>query len=59
MAKLHLANLRTWRHDEYACRSFDPNEIDSLEKSLGQIANGLENAGVVVNAARQIIAQRR
>jgi trans-aconitate 2-methyltransferase len=58
MAELHLANLRTWRHDEYACRAFAQSEIDSLEASLGQIANRLENAGVVVNVARQIIAQR-
>jgi trans-aconitate 2-methyltransferase len=58
MAELHLANLRTWRHDAYACRSFDPNEINSLEISLDQIASGLESAGVVVNGAKQIIAQR-
>jgi trans-aconitate 2-methyltransferase len=56
MAELHLANLRTWRHDEYARRSFDSNEIDSLDASLAGIVNGPEN-GVVLNAARQIIAQ--
>ena len=58
MAELHLANLRTWRHDEYALRSFDPEEIDSLEASLDRVASGLEGGGVVINAARQIIAQR-
>jgi trans-aconitate 2-methyltransferase len=58
MAGLHLANLRTWRHDAYASQAFDPNEIDSLEASLGRIIRGVENGGVVVNAARQIIAQR-
>lgn len=58
MAELHAANLRTWRNDSYASRSFDPRELDSLEASLERIAGGQENAGVVVNAARQIIAQR-
>jgi hypothetical protein len=38
--------------------SFDPNEINSLEISLDRIASGLESAGVVVNGAKQIIAQR-
>jgi trans-aconitate 2-methyltransferase len=58
MAELHLANLRTWRHDEYARQFFDPNEIDSLEASLDRVASGLEGGGVVINAGRQIIAQR-
>lgn len=57
MAELHLANLRTWRNDKYACRAFDPREIESLKKSLDRIANGDENGGVVFNAARQIIAR--
>jgi trans-aconitate 2-methyltransferase len=57
-AELHLANLRTWRNDPFACRSFDPGEIDLIERSLERIVSGVENAGVVVNAARQIIAQR-
>jgi trans-aconitate 2-methyltransferase len=59
MAGLHLANLRTWRNDAYACRTFNPTEIDSLEASLERIATGTENAGIVVNAARQIVARRR
>jgi hypothetical protein len=58
-ARLHLANLRTWRHDAYASRTFDPSEIDSLEKSLQEIAEGLGNGDVVVNVARQIVAQKR
>ena len=57
MASLHLANLRTWRHDAYASQAFDPNEVNRLEASLEQIALGVGNGGVVVNAARQIIAQ--
>ncbi len=56
MAELHVANLRTWRHDEYASRSFDSKEVDSLETSLEHIAMGVENGGVVINVARQIIA---
>lgn len=58
MAELHLANLRTWRDDEYARRAFDSDEIAALETSLGRIASRREDGGVVVNAALQIIAQR-
>jgi ubiquinone/menaquinone biosynthesis C-methylase UbiE len=58
MAELHLANLRTWRHDEYARQSFDASEIDSIEASLAGIVNGSESGGIVLNAARQIIARR-
>jgi len=59
MAELHVANLRTWRHDEYASRSFDAREISSLETSLEHIAVDSRNEAVVINVARQIIAQRR
>jgi trans-aconitate 2-methyltransferase len=58
LAELHLTNLRTWRNDEFACRSFDPGEIDLIAGSLERIASGVENAGVVANATRQIVAQR-
>jgi len=58
MAELQLANLRTWRDDEHARRAFDSGEIAALEASLDRIASGQEDGGVVVNAARQIIAQR-
>ncbi len=58
MAELHLANLRTWREDEYAQRAFDSREIAALEKSLERITSGREDGGIVVNAVRQIIAQR-
>ncbi len=57
MAGLHLANLRTWRRDAYASQAFDPNEVNRLEASLEQIALELGKGRVVVNAARQIIAQ--
>jgi len=58
MAGLHLANLRTWRDDEYAQRAFDSGEIAGLEASLERIASRREDGGVVLNTARQIIAQR-
>lgn len=58
MASVHLTNLRTWRHDAYASQAFDTNEVDRLEASLEHIARGLGDHGVIVNAARQIIAQR-
>jgi trans-aconitate 2-methyltransferase len=58
MAELHLANLRTWRDDEYARRDFDSAEITALETSLERIASRHEDGGVVLNAARQIIARR-
>ncbi len=58
MAEIHLANLRTWRHDEFASQYFESIEIDSMEASMDRIARGVETGGVVVNAARQIIAQR-
>jgi len=37
MAELHLANLRTWRADEYARRSFDRRELDELQTTLERI----------------------
>ncbi len=57
MAELHLANIRSWRNDEYASKSFNADEINFLEASLGRIACGMDNAGVVLNTARQIIAR--
>lgn len=58
MVELHLSNLRTWRDNEYAKQAFDPAEIDELDRSLAEIASGKKTAGVVMNAARQIIARR-
>ncbi|HEY6466860.1 MAG TPA: class I SAM-dependent methyltransferase [Candidatus Acidoferrales bacterium] len=58
MAELHLSNLRTWRSDKFAKEAFDVREVDALEKSLERIVNGEDDAGVIVNAARQIIARR-
>jgi trans-aconitate 2-methyltransferase len=58
MAELHVANLRTWRHDEYARSAFDPAEIDDLEKSLESVAADRSGKAIVYNTARQIIARR-
>jgi len=57
MAELHLANLRTWRHDEFARRAFDPAELDELEAALERIVSGSEPAGVVTNVVRQVVAE--
>ncbi len=59
MAELHLANLRTWRAEEYARKNFDPCELERLEASLERIARGVEAGGRVWNAVRQIMAERR
>jgi ubiquinone/menaquinone biosynthesis C-methylase UbiE len=56
MAELHLANLRTWRTDEYAKRSFDGGELDALERTLERIVTGEESAGMVSNTVRQVVA---
>lgn len=58
MAELHLANLRTWRGDAYASRSFDRAELDELDRSLERIVTGAEPAGVVSNVVRQVVAER-
>jgi trans-aconitate 2-methyltransferase len=57
MAEIHLANLRTWRHDKFASQFFNSSEIDSMEASMDRLAHGIESGGVVFNAARQIIAK--
>lgn len=58
MAELHLPNVRTWRQDAFARQAFAADEIDALEASLTEIIADKGNPGVVVNAVRQIIAQR-
>lgn len=57
--QLHLSNLRTWRHDEYARQSFDADEVASLEAALAEVANSSKNEGVIINVARQIRATRQ
>jgi len=58
MAQLHLANLRTWGHNDFAVQVFDRHEIDHLESQLDSIASGSIEAGVVYNTARRIVARR-
>jgi hypothetical protein len=57
MAELHLANLRTWREQEYARRNFAGRELDRLAIALERIAGGAEDGGKIVNVARQIVAE--
>jgi SAM-dependent methyltransferase len=58
MAQLHLPNLRTWGRNEYAVKAFDRRELDGLEEALDSIASGASDAGVVLNTAKQIVAER-
>lgn len=58
MAELHLANLRTWRQDEYAARTFDAGELEELEGTLARIVTGEERAEAVTNVVRQVVAER-
>jgi SAM-dependent methyltransferase len=57
MAELHLANLRTWREQEFARKNFDSLELDRLEMALDRIARGVEEGGKVINFARQMAAE--
>ncbi len=59
MAQLQLPNLRTWGGNEYASQAFDCEEIAELDRALERIASGIEDGGLVENAARQIIAEQR
>jgi SAM-dependent methyltransferase len=58
MAELHAANLRTWGKNEFALAAFGKQEIDRLERELHAIAAGEQDAGIVVNTAKRIIAER-
>jgi hypothetical protein len=58
MAELHLPNLRTWGSNEYASRAFARDELEELDLALTRIASGAHDAGIVRNAARQIVAER-
>jgi SAM-dependent methyltransferase len=58
MAQLHVANLRTWRTDEFAIHQFAQSEIEQLERNLELIAAGQEDAGMVSNIAKRIVAKR-
>src|SRR5512133_2191267 len=55
MCELHVANLRTWRDDDYARQAFDRVE----QEALAGIVAGTEAAGSVRNVVRQVVAERR
>jgi SAM-dependent methyltransferase len=57
MAQLHVANLRTWGRSDFAIQAFGRREVDQLENELDSIASGYQEAGVVYNTAKQIIAK--
>lgn len=59
MCELHVANLRTWRDDDYARQAFDRVELEALEGTLAGIVAGTEAAGSVRNVVRQVVAERR
>jgi trans-aconitate 2-methyltransferase len=59
MAQLHLANIRNWGKNDLAVATFDKGELDELEHDLALIAAGSQPAGVVHNAAKCLIAQRK
>lgn len=59
MAALHAENLRVWKRDPFARRSFDPAELNRLEDALDRIALGMESGGLVFNTARQLVTVRR
>jgi trans-aconitate 2-methyltransferase len=59
MAQLHVTNLRTWGGNDFAVHAFDRCEIDQLESELGSIASGGQEAGMVYNTAKRIIARRK
>jgi hypothetical protein len=56
VAELHLANIRTWRHDRFASELFDTAEIRELENALEKLASRPQSSGNVSNRARQIVA---
>lgn len=58
MARLHLMNLETWRHDPVAAEIFDPAELDRLEQGVAAIAEGRVAAPAVRHELREIVAVR-
>ena len=58
MAQLHVANLRTWGRNAFATQAFERDEMNRLESELQSIACGCQEACVVYNTAKRIIARR-
>jgi trans-aconitate 2-methyltransferase len=57
MARLHVLNLRTWRHDPYVAASTDPAELDSLDAALVAIAAG-RGCAPVEQALGEVVLSR-
>jgi trans-aconitate 2-methyltransferase len=54
MARIHVMNLRTWRHDPAAAALFTPAALDDLDARLAAIADGAP-AAPVRNELREIV----
>ena len=57
MAEIHLSNLRTWRTDAFAQRTFERAEVDDLEAHLAAIAGGSEQAAPVAIALGELVLE--
>lgn len=55
MARLHSINVRTWRHDPFAARAFDPAEIDAMTAELEAVACGIRPATPVTCIMAQAV----
>lgn len=58
MARIHVMNLRTWRHDPAAIALFDPAVLDDLDARLSAIAHGTTPcAAPVRNELRELVVR--
>ncbi len=57
MARIHVMNLRTWRHDPAATALYTPGALDDLDARLAAIAEGTTPAAVVKNQLREIVVR--
>ncbi len=55
MAGLHVANLRTWRHDPFIAGTVGPAELDALDADLVAIAAGRPTAPVEQSLAEVVV----
>ena len=58
MARLHAMNLDTWRHDPFAIRAFDADELAHLGRELAAIVAGTRPAAPVRHRLQQVIATK-
>jgi trans-aconitate 2-methyltransferase len=57
MARIHVMNLRTWRHDPAATALFTPAALDDLDVRLAAIAEGDRPCAMVKNQLREIVVR--